>query len=251
MRLVKFIRDFMIVSSYLTGFYRLYFRKEPYSIRVIAFHKINNRALFERKVLFLINNFNIISLDNIQDGKICKERINVAITFDDCYKNWMSNAVPVLKKYNIPATFFICSGMVGLDREGCKNFIYDKMNIDPVECLSEVDIKQLVKEGFCIGGHTKSHVDLGGKFEYSDVIEDKKYLEKFGQVKYFAFPYGRKHNISSKGIELLKNIGYTGVFTIIPGFNTKRFIMHRDSLDVRQPDIVWKAWLNGAYDVRA
>ena len=36
----------------------------------------------------------------------------LAITFDDSYENLYHNAVPILKKYNLPATFFISTGFV-------------------------------------------------------------------------------------------------------------------------------------------
>lgn len=40
----------------------------------------------------------------------------VAVTFDDSFKNVRTVALPVLKKYNIPATFFVTTGMVDNDR---------------------------------------------------------------------------------------------------------------------------------------
>ena len=42
---------------------------------------------------------------------------SVAITFDDGYADNFSEAVPLLKRYGIPATFFIATGYVGATRE--------------------------------------------------------------------------------------------------------------------------------------
>jgi peptidoglycan/xylan/chitin deacetylase (PgdA/CDA1 family) len=42
---------------------------------------------------------------------------SVAITFDDGYADNFSEAVPQLKRYGIPATFFIATGYVGATRE--------------------------------------------------------------------------------------------------------------------------------------
>lgn len=40
----------------------------------------------------------------------------MALTFDDGYKNNFTHALPVLERLCIPATFFICSGMIGARR---------------------------------------------------------------------------------------------------------------------------------------
>jgi peptidoglycan/xylan/chitin deacetylase (PgdA/CDA1 family) len=45
------------------------------------------------------------------------KRRSIAITFDDGYLDNYSNARPLLTQYQLPATFFIVSGNVGLDQE--------------------------------------------------------------------------------------------------------------------------------------
>ena len=64
---------------------------------------------FERQMRWLSENKRVVKLtDWIQ----YRPKDDVAITFDDSYENLYHNAVPILKKYNLPATFFISTGFV-------------------------------------------------------------------------------------------------------------------------------------------
>jgi len=63
---------------------------------------------FEKQVAFLSNNFDITSVSEVyskatqkRQGRFC------AFTFDDCLRDQIENAVPILKKYNASATFFL------------------------------------------------------------------------------------------------------------------------------------------------
>ncbi|MBK6983995.1 MAG: polysaccharide deacetylase family protein [Bacteroidetes bacterium] len=61
---------------------------------------------FEALITYLKRNFDIVSVQDIfTDTKAKKKRI--ALTFDDGYLNNYSIAWPILKKYNLPATFYI------------------------------------------------------------------------------------------------------------------------------------------------
>jgi peptidoglycan/xylan/chitin deacetylase (PgdA/CDA1 family) len=90
-------------------------RKEP---RDGTFLNYNGKHIdlfeFERQMEWLSKNKRVVKLtDWIQ----YRPKDDVAITFDDSYENLYHNAVPVLKKYNLPATFFISTGFVD-DSEG-------------------------------------------------------------------------------------------------------------------------------------
>lgn len=52
---------------------------------------------------------------NIKSGKVIPK--SIAITFDDGYVNNFTYAKPLLEKFNIPATFYITTGMINGTRE--------------------------------------------------------------------------------------------------------------------------------------
>lgn len=61
---------------------------------------------FENLIIYLKNNFEIVTVKDIF-SKSTTEKKRIAITFDDGYLNNYTLAWPILKKYNIPATFYI------------------------------------------------------------------------------------------------------------------------------------------------
>ena len=78
--------------------------------------KVNIPAnIFFEQIRYIKNHYSVISLEDYIKA-IELERChtyNVVLTFDDCYRNLLLNAIPVLKKYNLPATIFVNSMFVG------------------------------------------------------------------------------------------------------------------------------------------
>ena len=93
--------------------------KNRYGERIIVFHgidkvgetKFNSRFhsvhFFEKFIQYATKNYNVISLDDFYNKKFKPNTLNLTITFDDGYLNNYKNAIPVLEKYTVPATFFI------------------------------------------------------------------------------------------------------------------------------------------------
>jgi peptidoglycan/xylan/chitin deacetylase (PgdA/CDA1 family) len=113
--------------------------------------RFNNRHIdvreFEKTIRYLKNNFDIVSLREIfkiHQSKVQPKRKTIAITFDDGYENNFTQALPVLKKYNVPATFYlIAKGLVDENY-----FVWPDM-IDLVQQSAKEDIK--------VNGNTFKH----------------------------------------------------------------------------------------------
>lgn len=95
-------------------------------MKILCYHGvINNRSkgienfskkhvekkIFIQQIKYLKENANIISIDDVCNNiknKMKFKKNSVCITFDDGFENNFTVAAPILKKYNIPAIFYLC-----------------------------------------------------------------------------------------------------------------------------------------------
>lgn len=231
----------------------------------VYFHDIPLAAVnhFESKLNFLKCNTNVVSFDNFISGKLNSEKINVVITFDDGYKSWITHAVPILRKLELPATFFISSGFVGLSKTYEDTFIRNNLRLKQSYCSEKTvgltcdDIRRIADHGFTIGGHTLSHCNLSDimditKLKY-EIAEDKLFLEQTigTKINYFSYPFGFYYNPNINIDKVLHEAGYKGAVTTMSGFNDRNtypFLLHRESTDATMHSSVFKARVYGNYD---
>jgi len=76
-------------------------------------------TLFESQLRWLAEHTRVVPLHDLlaeaQEGRL--EPNTVAITFDDGYLDNLTNALPLLERYRLPATIFITSGRIDSGRE--------------------------------------------------------------------------------------------------------------------------------------
>ena len=71
---------------------------------------------FDQSMRWLAAEFQVLSLDEllrrVREGLAPDPRGEVALTFDDGLRNHVEDAYPVLQNLGLPATFFVCPGLV-------------------------------------------------------------------------------------------------------------------------------------------
>lgn len=143
---------------------------------------------FEWQMRYLKKRYDVISLDSVV-ARACSgnKRPAACITFDDGFADVHSNALPILDRLALPATFFITTGSIG----GAHRTFY---GTEP--CMSAGQIRDLHARGYGIGAHTVHHPKLPHipfSMAREEIAGSKAVLESLtgNAVRHFAYPKGR------------------------------------------------------------
>jgi len=150
---------------------------------------------FEKHLQYLQeHNFTTIHFSDVAEyfetGKPLPLR-PVILNFDDGWNNTNDNAIPILKKYDMTATIFAVSNLVG---HGAR--------------MDWETLKNLHADGFEIGSHSLWHPYLTKSFKAHAEINDskKKLEEELGEeVTVFAYPFGDYNATTEK---IVQDAGY-------------------------------------------
>jgi len=216
------------------------------TVPILCYHRFRDSCtsslcvpskIFDKQMAYLKNNgFTTISLEMINRFVQFKQMIppkSIIITIDDGYRSGYDIAVPILKKYGFTATLFIYSDFVGASRNAVT---WDML-------------RQLKSEGFEIGSHTLSHVDLSHQMAGEDeptylarikkeLVDSKAILDKQlkQDTRFIAWPFGR-YNVNV--MELSEQAGYELGFSVDRGGNAffeDPMALNRDQILSRDMD---------------
>jgi len=160
----------------------------------------------------------------------------IALTFDDGYRDFYTDAYPLLKKYQVKATVYLVAGWTGYPNN-----------------MTEDQIKEIVADGLIeFGAHTVHHAWLAGiplQPLVFEVMESKKMLEELTgtSVTSFAYPYGA---FDVAAIEAVHQAGFTSAVSTVPGIDQKqihRYFFYRLRPGGKIGDALL-SWLNGVKD---
>lgn len=141
-------------------------------------------------------------LEYHEKGQALPSRVFV-VTFDDGFQNNLTQALPILKKLQIPATIFLATRYLDSTQPFPSDdwFLAGSTNV-PAESwlpLTTAECLRLRQSGLIeLGAHTHAHDDYRGRPEY--LLADLRHCVKILQEKFgierptFALPYGTKYN---------------------------------------------------------
>jgi peptidoglycan/xylan/chitin deacetylase (PgdA/CDA1 family) len=148
------------------------------------------------------------------------------LSFDDAHLSWRDVVVPILRELDVPATFFLTTGLVG--RPGN---------------LTWADLRDLASAGYPIGSHTVTHQRLADQDDEAarrEVRDSKREIEdELGvEVRDFAAPYGYPAvDFLDRDVHAVRDAGYRSFAT------TQRNPMHPgDSPMIIQRQGLHPAW---------
>mgnify|MGYP001269809936 CR=1 FL=1 len=213
---MKFHRKFRYASA-VASFLSYFYKKKNnaillyHSIRKMDFNIDNNLDVVDIDIFS--NQMKLLSSNKDFENRICPLSLNlkkhgsISITFDDGYLDNIENVFPIINKYNIPITIFICIDLIGKDGY-----------------LKKSDIEFLSKQkNITIGSHSFLHKPLEN-IEISQAKEDlfksKNILQDITNKKtnLFSYPHGSFNN------EILDMIKKNNIFDIACCSINKTFV---------------------------
>lgn len=204
----------------------------PQEVVVLMYHSVGHGNWeftvspenFEKQIRYLKKKgymfWDSQELGEFLGGQRKSTRRAVVITFDDGYRDFLTGALPVLKKYNVPALLFIHT-----------NRSSDELR-NTLPLLTWDDIVQASKEGVEIGSHSSAHPNVkllsAEELNIDTETAEKEIQNNIGVMpKTYAYPGGK---FNDSVIEVLRGREYRMAFTIDNGLiklGDNPFRLHR------------------------
>jgi peptidoglycan/xylan/chitin deacetylase (PgdA/CDA1 family) len=222
----KIARKSMALGSQYSGSLALagYLSREP-GVRVLTYHRFGDSPYdpfcvsakhFEQQMAFIAKNHLAISFTDFEKhlkGELRLSKEAVLVTVDDGFQSLYKIALPILKKYAIPAVAFVTPSL-----------IHDAVSMNrlsagqPEPYMDWEEVIDLANNNVVIGSHAWTHRSLG-TLDDNEVMEEavlsRQALEsKLSRpVTSFAYPFGTKADFNTKTFRILEEAGYICAFT--------------------------------------
>lgn len=128
MKVILIIKKLIAIFLFHTGilglirWFRLHILKKP-AVIILCYHRITDESSllspqcvspeeFNKQVAYYFANYDIWPLPKVEkylEEKVILHLDAIVLTFDDGYIDNFTHALPILKKFNVPATFYIAS----------------------------------------------------------------------------------------------------------------------------------------------
>ena len=190
-------------------------------ISILMYHQVGDfrgikahRALYCQRRRFAAQmallealRFTVLGMDAVLDcltGARTVPRRAVAITFDDGYRNFFDEALPILERHRFPAAVYAIAGAVG------EVAWPPGVGLPAVPLMDAQRLRACRRAGITVGSHALSHVALAGLPAAAlerELRESRARLEDLlGEpVRHLCYPYG-SHDLAA--VEAAARAGY-------------------------------------------
>lgn len=151
--------------------------------------------LFEKHLLWLLGwKYNPLSAEEFKKFLFCGEEIpykSYLIVLEDGYKDFITYAHPILKRYRIPALIFLVVNSIG-DYNRWDNSKYEILSIEDISTLNKTTM-------ITFGLQSKTNKDLTKIPEeelHDEIVRSKLLLEEIVnyKVEFFNYPKGKTNS---------------------------------------------------------
>jgi len=155
-------------------------------------------------------------LGDVLDGKRTLPTRPILLTFDDGHRDFYTDILPILKRYQVHVTAYIISGFIGGS-----------------DFMTQEQLQSVVNSGLVdVGAHTVHHYALKGlplQTVENEVDQSKSWIERTYHIHVvsFAYPNG---SFDQQAIQVVKDAGFTTAVSTLPGIEqnqTNRFFLYR------------------------
>lgn len=194
------------------------------SIHVLTYHRFGDARrdpfcvsedVFAQQMAWLSEHGLAISLADVE-AFLRRERDlpthGALVTIDDACPSVHARALPILRRYQVPAVLFVPAGE--LRRDDARG----PMDESPDARMTQTQLRELAAAGVTIGSHAWHHRSLG-RLSVDDARDEaersRRDLESLigKPVTTFAYPFGTRADFNASTRAILLAAGYTTAFT--------------------------------------
>jgi peptidoglycan/xylan/chitin deacetylase (PgdA/CDA1 family) len=217
-------------------------------VRIVHYHYVfdDERDDFGRQLDFLSSAYEPVSLteavERLRQGRVGGRE--VVVTFDDGFRNQLTNAAPLLAERGLTACFFLVTELVSATNDEAERMCRERLHLPrPIEPLTWAQAGELLALGHEVGSHTRSHPELPGLAADAladELVASREELERrlARPVAHFSAPYGETQRFSPEVSSAAREAGYESCATAQRGRNTSAedvYALRRDHLEAGWP----------------
>lgn len=194
-------------------------------IRALTYHRFGDApgdpwcvatAEFAAQMRWLAERGLLVSLDAVQGflaGTATLPRNAVLVTIDDGCRSLVSEALPVLRDFAVPAVAYVSAGLVGAGAVAADH-------AEPYASWDE--LARLHDAGVEIGSHAFDHRSLARMSDAEALDQALRSRAEIGArlgapARSFAYPFGTYADFDARTDRLLAQAGYEVAFTAVHG----------------------------------